>query len=48
VRDTNTPAHHYRLTTDEANIELWYSRDHQWLALKSITRSARVLRYVIE
>ena len=48
VRNTNTPAHHYKLNTDKASIELWYSQDDQWLALRSTTRSGRVLRYVIE
>lgn len=48
VRDTDTPAHHYRLRTDHATIELWYSQDDQWLALQSTTRSGRLLRYVIE
>jgi hypothetical protein len=48
VRDTDTPAHRYQLSTDKARIELWYSRDDQWLALQSTTQSGRLLRYVIE
>jgi hypothetical protein len=48
VRNTNTPAHHYKLNADKASIELWYSQEDHWLALRSTTRNGRVLRYVIE
>jgi len=30
------------------NIDIWYSKNDEWLALESITESGRVLRYMIE
>ena len=39
------PALHYRLSTEEDDIELWYSSDHDWLALSSTTRGGRQLHY---
>jgi hypothetical protein len=48
VRDTNVPANHYKLTGEELDIELWYSRSGQWLALHSTTSKGRLVRYVIE
>ena len=48
VRGTRTPAHRYQLVADKASIDLWYSRDDQWLALQSDTRNGSLLRYVIE
>jgi frataxin-like iron-binding protein CyaY len=48
VRNTDTSAHRYKLSTDKAGIELWYSQDDHWVALQSTTRSGRVLRYIIE
>lgn len=46
--DTRVHATHYRLTGEGLAIELWYSRNDQWLALQSTTRKGRLLRYVIE
>jgi hypothetical protein len=46
--DTPVPATHYRLTGEGLAIELWYSRNGQWLALQSTTLKGRLLRYVIE
>ena len=48
VRDTSISANHYKLTGDELDIELWYDRNGQWLALQSITGKGRLVRYVIE
>jgi hypothetical protein len=48
VRDQDTAAHHYRLTIGESDIDLWYSREGQWLALESTTRGGRLLHYRIE
>jgi len=39
------PAMHYRIATDENDIELWYSTDHDWLGLRSTTRGGRQLDY---
>jgi hypothetical protein len=41
-------AHHYRLTANKLDIEVWYSLDDRWLALQSTTDSGRLLRYVAE
>ena len=38
-------ATHYRIATDDNDIELWYSTDHDWLGLRSTTRGGRQLDY---
>jgi hypothetical protein len=48
VATETTAAHRYRLTTGEQPIELWYSDNNQWLALKATVAGDRSLRYVIE
>ena len=48
VGSTSVPANRYRLTAEDLDIELWYSRNDQWLGLQSTTSSGRLLRYVIE
>ena len=48
VRNKLTPATHYRLTTDDFIIDLWYSKSNEWLALNSTTNSGSVLRYKIQ
>jgi hypothetical protein len=39
------PALHYRLVTEENDIDLWYSTDRDWLALSSTTSGGRQLYY---
>ncbi len=39
------PALHYRLSTSEDDIELWYSSERDWLALSTTTRGGRQLHY---
>ncbi len=48
VRNKLTAAMHYRLTTDEFIIDLWYSKSNEWLALNSTTSSGATLRYQIQ
>ncbi|MGB5260776.1 MAG: DUF6134 family protein [Gammaproteobacteria bacterium] len=48
VGETTVPAHHYRLTADKLDIEVWYSQDDRWLALQSTTEGGRRLRYIAE
>jgi len=48
VRSKLTAATHYRLTTDEFIIDLWYSKDNEWLALNSTTSNGSTLRYQIQ
>lgn len=45
VHGTITPADHYRLTSDEREIDLWYSDASDWLALQSTVSGNRQLRY---
>jgi len=39
------PAVHYRLVTNESDIELWYSTERDWLALSSNISGGRQLQY---
>jgi len=45
VRGVLQPALRYRLEAGEMKIELWYSENHEWLALESEARGGRRLRY---
>lgn len=45
LQDRAVPALHYRLSTDENDIELWYSSDRDWLALSTTTIGGRQLQY---
>ena len=45
VRGDPMPTSRYRLTGESLDIELWYSRDREWLALESVTEGGRRLRY---
>ena len=45
LHGSDVAALHYRLRTDEDDIELWYSSDHDWLALSTTTRGGRKLHY---
>ena len=48
VRNARTLANHYRLHTDKFTIDLWYSKNNEWLALNSTTAGGSVLRYIIQ
>ena len=45
VRGVLQPAWRYQLGAGEMNIELWYSENHEWLALETDARGGRRLRY---
>jgi hypothetical protein len=45
VRGVLQPAWRYQLGAGEMKIELWYSEDHEWLALETEARGGRRLRY---
>lgn len=45
VRGILQPALRYRLGAGEMKIELWYSENHEWLALETEARGGRRLRY---
>lgn len=48
VRGKLTSATHYRLTTNDFIIDLWYSKNNEWLALNSTTSNGSTLRYQIQ
>ena len=39
------PARSVRLTARKMDITLWYSSDEQWLALESVAKGGRIIRY---
>jgi len=45
VRGRDVPTRKYRLLTKDLALDIWYSRDSEWLALESTTRDGRRLRY---
>lgn len=45
VRGTSVPAELYRLRSDKLSIDLWYSKQGEWLQLESAAGSGRKLRY---
>jgi hypothetical protein len=38
-------ADRFSFTADKLDLTLWYSRDNQWLALESVVRGGRIVRY---
>ena len=46
--DERIEARHFRLVSRDMTIDLWYTKDMQWLALESVTESGAVLRYLPE
>lgn len=48
VRGRKVPARQYRLVTPKFSIDLWYSPQHEWLALQSTTQSGKVLHYKLQ
>jgi hypothetical protein len=45
VRGEMQPAWRYELGAGEMKIALWYSENHEWLALETDARGGRRLRY---
>ena len=45
VRGEAVPASVYRITARQMEIKLWYSEDNEWLALESVAKGGRILRY---
>lgn len=45
VRGQEVPAQGYRMRGKNLDMEIWYSRDHQWLGLVSSIKGGRTLRY---
>jgi len=45
VRGEEVPAFVYRITARKMELKLWYSEDDEWLALESVAKGGRILRY---
>ncbi len=45
VRGEQVAASVYRITAREMEVKLWYSEDDEWLALESVAKGGRILRY---
>ena len=45
VKGQTEQARHYRTSNDKYKIDLWYSDQHEWLALESTTENGSRLRY---
>jgi len=45
VRGEEVPASVYRITARKLELKLWYSQDNEWLALESVAKGGRILRY---
>lgn len=45
VRGQEIDASVYKLTAKKLELKLWYSRDDEWLALESVAKGGRIIRY---
>lgn len=45
VRGEEVAALAYRLTAKKMQLKLWYSQDNEWLALESVAKGGRIIRY---
>lgn len=45
VRGEDMQASVYRLTAKKLQLKLWYSPDNEWLALESVAKGGRIIRY---
>lgn len=45
IRGEAVPATRFRLTADKVDLTLWYSPDDEWLALESVAKGGRIIRY---
>jgi hypothetical protein len=45
VRGKKVAATRFRLTADKVDMTLWYSGDKEWLALESVAKGGRIIRY---
>jgi len=45
VRGQEMTASAYRLTAKKMQLTLWYSTDNEWLALESVAKGGRIIRY---
>ena len=45
VRGVPTDTEHHRIVSDKFTIDLWYTMNHEWVALQSTTKDGGTLRY---
>ena len=45
VRGEDVDARVYRIRAEKVQVTLWYSSDDEWLALESVAKGGRILRY---
>jgi hypothetical protein len=45
VRGGDVPASVYKLTAREMDLKVWYSANNEWLALESVAKGGRIIRY---
>ena len=45
VRGQLVVARRFRLTANDVDLTLWYSPDDEWLALESVAKGGRIIRY---
>jgi hypothetical protein len=45
VRGQLVIARRFRLTANDVDLTLWYSPDNEWLALESVAKGGRIIRY---
>jgi len=48
VRGKSVDAEHYNVIAKKMNIDLWYSPDKEWLALRSTTPEGRIINYKLK
>ncbi|BCM25141.1 DUF6134 family protein [Methyloradius palustris] len=48
VRGKSIDAEHYNVIAKKMNIDLWYSPDKEWLALRSTTPEGRIINYKLK
>ncbi len=45
IRGAKVVAQRFRLTAYQTDLTLWYSDDNEWLALESVAKGGRTIRY---
>ena len=45
VREEERVAQRYRITAKDRDVVVWYSPDDEWLALQSVAKGGRIIRY---
>ncbi len=45
IRGAAVPATRFKLTAANIDVTLWYSTNNEWLALESVAKGGRILRY---